>query len=124
MKFLNIHDPSSMPHDARVDFVYMPTYLATAFLMKSVLLYPSLMDDMTFLSSDLDFCAADVRSAIAGYMLGCTGRNFDGAGVFGLDECVKIFEDADAAEFLERYPNLCPDFGDLFRSASAAVKVK
>ena len=55
-------------------------------------------------------------------MLGCTGRNFDGAGVLLLKDCLKIFEDAGVVEFLEKYPEICPEFAELYREKKAFVQ--
>ena len=49
MFFLGFDEPEKMTSDARVDFFYRPTYIATAFMMKAVLLYPSLMNEATIL---------------------------------------------------------------------------
>lgn len=114
MKFIGLADPESMPSDARVDFFYRPTYIATAFMMKAVLLYPSLMNEATFLDSELDFTVETVKETLAACMLGCTGRGFDGAGVLCLADCLRIFQEAGADEFLEKYPHMCPEFTELF----------
>ena len=55
-------------------------------------------------------------------MLACTGRCFDGAGIMKLKDCVKLFHDAGADEFLEKYPDLCPEFTDLYRERKAFVE--
>lgn len=114
MRFVGLADPATMPADARVDFFYRPTYIATAFMMKAVLLYPSLMNEATFLDSELDFSVETVKETLAACMLACTGREFDGAGVLRMADCVRIFQDAGADEFLEKYPDLCPEFAELY----------
>lgn len=121
MRFLGLASPESMPSDARVDYFYRPTYLATAFMMKAVLLYPSLMDKAAFLDSDLDFTVDTVKETLAACMLGCTGRNFDGAGVLRLKDCLSIFENAGVVEFLEKHPEICPEFTELYRERRAFV---
>ena len=108
-----------MPSDARVDFFYRPTYIATAFLMRAVLSYPSLLNDEDFLDSDLDFSPSVVKNTLSALMLGCTGRGFEGAGVLRLSDCLKIFEDAGVVEFIEKYPDLCPEFNELYRERKA-----
>ena len=122
MSFLGLDEPEKMPSDARVDFFYRPTYIATAFMIKAVLLYPSLMNEATFLDSDLDFKADTVRSTLSACMLACTGRNFEGAGVLRLSECLKIFEDAGVIEFIEKYPDICPEFNLLFEERKAFLE--
>ena len=114
MSFLGLDDPNKMPSDARVDFFYRPTYIATAFMIKAVLLYPSLMNESIFLDSELDFSADIVRKTLSACMLGCTGRRFEGAGVLRLSDCLKIFDDAGVSEFIDKYPDLCPEFNSLY----------
>lgn len=121
MSFLGLADPETMPSDARVDFFYRPTYIATAIMMKAILLYPSLMNESIFMDSELDFTVDTVKTTISALMLGCTGRNFEGAGVMKLNDCIKLFVDAGAEDFLKKYPNLCPEFTSLFCEAKQFV---
>lgn len=121
MRFLGLAAPETMPADARVDYFYRPTYIATAFMMKAVLLYPSLMDEETFLDSELDFSPKHVKETLTACMLACTGRNFDGAGVLKMKDCIRIFEEASADELLERYPDLCPEFTELYKKMKLLV---
>ncbi len=114
MSFLGLDEPEKMPSDARVDFFYRPTYIATAFMIKAILLYPSLINEATFLDSELDFTVDIVKNTLASCMLACTGREFDGAGVFGLTDCITLFEEAGASEFITKYPDICPNFAKLF----------
>lgn len=122
MSFLGLDEPEKMPSDARVDFFYRPTYIATAFMMKAVLLYPSLMNEATFLDSDLDFTVDTVRNTLTSCMLACTGREFDGAGVFRLADCIALFEEAGASEFLNKYPDICPEFSSLYQDSKDLLK--
>ena len=122
MSFLGLDEPEKMPSDARVDFFYRPTYIATAFMMKAVLLYPSLMNEATFLDSDLDFTVATVRNTLASCMLACTGREFDGACVFRLADCIALFEEAGASKFLSKYPDICPEFSSLYQDSKDLLK--
>lgn len=121
MRFLGLADPASMPSDARVSYVYRPTYIATVFMMKAALLYPSLMSEADFLDSELDFTVSTVKETLAACMLACTSRGFDGAGVLRLKDCIKLFDDAGADEFLEKYPAICPEFTELYRERKAFV---
>lgn len=115
MRFLGLADPVSMPTDARVAYVYRPTYIATAFMIKAVLLFPSLMSEDDFLDSELDFTVSTVKDTLIACMRACTGRGFDGAGIMQLKDCVKLFYDAGVDEFLNKYPQLCPEFTELYR---------
>jgi len=121
MSFIGLAAPESMPSDARVDYFYRPTYIAAAFMIKAVLMYPSLMNEATFLDSELDFTVDTVKRTLTACLLGCTGRGFDGAGVLPLKACVKIFEDAGADEFVMKYPELCPEFTKLYQEKKAFV---
>lgn len=105
MKFWGLWKPDEMPADARVMYFYFPTYVATAFLMKAVLLYPELME------------SENLKETLADGMLGCTGRGFEGHGYdedFTAVDCMDIFMQSDAAVFLEKYPTLCSTFAELF----------
>lgn len=122
MKFLGLAEPEGMPSDARVDYLYRPTYIATAFIMKSILLYPSLLDEETFLDSDLDFSVELVKSTLSDLMFGCTGREFDGAGVFKMTDCFKLFEAAGISEFMTKYFNICPAFFEMYSEKKSLIE--
>lgn len=122
MRFFGMTAPETMPSDARVDYFYRPTYIATAFMMKAVLLYPSLMNEATFLDSELDFTVNTVRQTLAACMLACTGRGFDGAGVLRLKDCIQLFSEAGADAFLEKYPDLCSEFSELYQERKAFLE--
>lgn len=122
MRFFGLAAPEAMPSDARIDFFYRPTYIATAFMMRAVLMYPSLMNEVTFLDSELDFTVDTVKETLSACMLACTGRNFDGAGVLSVKDCINLFAEAGADEFLEQHPDLCPEFTKLYRERKAFVE--
>lgn len=122
MSFLGFDEPDKMPSDARVDYFYKPTYIATAFMMQAVLKYPSLMNEKEFLDSDLNFTVDTVKNTLSACLLACTARNFDGAGVFLLKDCIKLFENAGASEFIEKYPDICPEFNELYSEKKLFVE--
>lgn len=122
MRFLGMAAPETMPSDARVDYFYRPTYIATAYMIKAVLLYPSLMNEATFLDSELEFTVDTVKQTLAACLLGCTAREFDGAGVLPVKECIRIFDEAGADEFIEKYPEMCPEFAKLYKEKKAFVE--
>lgn len=122
MRFWGLADPATMPSGARVDFFYRPTYIATAFMMRAALDYPSLMNEATFLDSDLNFAVDTVKGLLAACMLACNVRGFDGAGVIRIIDCINIFKDAGADEFLKLYPDLCPEFTKLYQEKQAFVE--
>ena len=122
MSFLGLAEANEMPRDARVEFFYLPTYLATAFMIKSVLLYPSLFNELTFLDSELDFNVEIFKQTLKSCMLGCTGRDFDGAGVVKIADTIKLFEEAGANEFVDRYPDFCSEFTELYLKKYESIK--
>jgi len=122
MRFLGMAAPETMPSDARVDYFYRPTYIATAYMIKAVLLYPSLMNEATFLDSELEFTVDTVKQTLAACLLGCTAREFDGAGVLPMKECIRIFDEAGADEFIEKYPEMCPEFAKLYKEKKDFVE--
>ena len=121
MCFWGLDKPSAMPHDCRVAYFYMPTYYATAFLMKAVLLYPNLIDEKKECGGVCCVDPTELKDVLQKSMQGCTGRDFDGGGVISLAESVKIFVDAGAVEFLEKYPDICVDFKKMFDEKKAMV---
>ena len=121
MKFLGLGDPNKMPPDIRVYYFYEPTYIATAFIIKAILLYPSLLNATAFLDSDLDFTVETVNSTLTSLMLGCTGRNFEGAEGYKTSDCIKLFEAAGTSEFIEKYPNMCLEFNELYKAKKATL---
>ena len=116
MTFFHLDDPNKMPPDARVNFVYLPTYLAAAFMIKAVLLHPDLIDGDAFMETELDFSAIRVRDILRSTLLACTGRRFESGGVLRLKDCLQIFDQAGVEEFLEKYYNLCPQFSQLYKT--------
>ena len=108
MYFLGLDEPEKMPSDARVDFFYRPTYIATAIVMKAHMMLPGLLkaksDTMTF----------------HGMLLGSTGRGFKGHGfddLKGLIDTLSIFAEAGVAAFIRRYPDYCEEFTNLLNTS-------
>jgi len=106
MYFLGLDEPDKMPSDARVDFFYKPTYIGTAIIMKAVMKYPDLLKMY--------------ERVFHGLLLGCTGRGFKGHGfddLRGMIETLKIFTTADCEIFVEKYPEVCIEFTNLYKEA-------
>ena len=104
--FWGFTEPDDMESDARVDFLYMPTYIAAAFLVKSTLLYPEFLEEIP-----------NLRNILRGALLACTGRNFAGHGIKTLDgrlSAIRLFLNADIHFFIKKHPNICPHFTKLF----------
>ena len=105
MKFFGFWNPREMPSDCRVAYVYEPTYIATAILIKACLLYPEFLG--TVIPEE------EMRSC----MLACTGRNFHGSGpsdLKGAVETVGLFTGAGANLFLELHPGICEEFAHCY----------
>lgn len=113
MMFWKLDEPDKMPSDARVDFVFTPTYIAAAFIIKSVLNVPEIMDDDS------------VRSTLAATLLGSTARGFAGHGYennIGRVRAAKIFASAGTRQFIEKYPDLCPEFTELYKKTVEDIR--
>ena len=92
-----------IPSDARVDFCYMPTYICSSILMKACLTDSSSFGD-------------ERKSALSrGLKMSCA-RNLRGHGYEALKsqiEALNIFMKAGLNEFLDLYPDLCPEFSEM-----------
>lgn len=102
-----VYDPYRMPMDARVDFFYMPTYLAVSILANIMLYNPQ---EIAFIDKYED-------TLKRGLLASC-GRKFSGHGyesLKGLIDCMEIFVEAKIFLFVQRYPDLCPVFSKLIR---------
>lgn len=98
-----LFDTFKIPSDARVDFCYTPTYLCCAILMKA---YLSHSDSFTFKK----------KAALAEGLKISTARNLAGHGYEGLKgqiEALNIFMKGGLNEFLDLYPDLCPEFAGM-----------
>ena len=98
-----LFDSFNIPSDARVDFCYMPTYLATATLMKAYLTDPE------------SFTIKEISALSSGLKMS-TARNLRGHGYEGLKgqiEALNIFMKAGLNEFLDLHSDLCPEFSEM-----------
>lgn len=97
MLFLMYDAPASMPADARVEYVYKPTYLAAAILMTAMNRYDRIASNSTMQKTTHDVLDAAM------------GRNFVGAGYdeyVGLMDTLRIFAQGDTVAFLKKFPEL------------------
>lgn len=93
----------NIPSDARVDFCYMPTYLATASIMKA------------YLSDPKSFTENETLALSNGLKMS-TARNLRGHGYEGLKgqiEALNIFMKAGLNEFMDLHHGLCPEFSEM-----------
>jgi gamma-glutamylcyclotransferase (GGCT)/AIG2-like uncharacterized protein YtfP len=98
-----LFDSYDIPTDARVDFCWIPTYLCTAVLMKACL-------------TDHDSFTQKEKSALLeGLRISCA-RNLRGHGYDafkGQIEALNIFIKAGLREFIDLYPEICPEFTEM-----------
>lgn len=95
MLFLLFDKPASMPSDARVDFVYRPTYIATTIIMTAAVRYKAVWNIPEF------------ENKLSKMLSACLGRGFLGAGyddIIGLLETLRIFAFGDTIKFVNKYP--------------------
>lgn len=93
-------DTYKIESDARVDFCHMPTYLATAIIMKAFL-------------ADRDLLERREESILAPALERCCARELSGHGyedLSGQIEAMRVFLRAGVQAFVHRYPKLCPKF--------------
>lgn len=116
MAFWGFDEPNHMPSDCRVIYFYIPTYYLTAAFLTLVVQYSDLLTQNSALIEPLQKA-----------LLGCTGRNFTGHGFESFDgflTAMNIFAAAPVATFLERCPDLCPEFTALWRESDAELRDK
>lgn len=101
MLFLKYDEPNTMPADARVDFVYRPTYLAATIMMTAYCRYDAVRTDKVFVDT--------LRKVLNATL----GRGFAGAGyesTEGLLDTLYIFAEGSAVHFIEVYPEINEHF--------------
>ena len=96
-------DSFHIPSDARVDFCHMPTYICCAILMKA------------FMTDCSPFSSREKSALQKGLKISCS-RNLTGHGYDGLSgqiEALKIFMKGGIREFMDLYPDFCPEFSEM-----------
>lgn len=124
MYFMGLDEPSRMPSDARVDFFYMPTYIAAAIVIRVIMLHPELMEGKN-VSWKEEECAKHIKEVFPGLLLGCTGRGFMGHGFDGLQgmiEAMRVFVEAGTQDFVKRYPQMCGKFSEVFEGCLKVIE--
>lgn len=94
-----------IPSDARVDFVFMPTYIITAILARTYLDYPEIANSIPRYKGAL----------IAGFNF-CSLRGLQGHGYEGEDgrvEALKILNMGHVPELLEKNPAWCNELAQI-----------
>lgn len=119
MLFLCFDLPENLPGDARVDYLYSPTYLAAAIAMGILNRFPEIADG-EYLSGSGSMATDTAMRILSGVMLACTQRGFSGHGydaMSGKLDALEIFIKADALRFIAKHPALCPEFNRCFLRA-------
>ncbi|MDR1533744.1 MAG: gamma-glutamylcyclotransferase [Planctomycetota bacterium] len=111
MRFWGLAEPETLPADARVDFFHTPTYLAAAFLARSVWQFPELLEEIPGLEDTL-----------RGALLACQSRKFQGHGYDGASPAMELFLGAGVHKFVESHPGFCPSFTKLFRETLNRIR--
>lgn len=115
MLFLMYDEPSSMPADARVEFVYKPTYIAATIMMTAMNRYDSIAKNDVF------------RKTVSAVLEATLGRSFWGSGYdeyTGFMEALNIFAAGDTLEFIEKYPEVNERFVSEFKKALGFLENK
>lgn len=104
--FLGIILDGNVPGEERVLFWYTPTYIAAAFMMRYMSMYPDVAENINGYKETL-------RKALKA----STGRGFNGKGYDGIKgslEAVDIFKMGGVVSFIEKHPDFCPVFTQVF----------
>ncbi len=107
MFFYVVEDPHDMPADARVDFLYRPTYLAAAILISMEVSRPGLLSD-------------PYAESFQGLLRACTGRNLMGHGYEaenGLVDSLGILLRSPLKAFLAQHSADHPEFAECVANA-------
>jgi len=117
MMFWGLEKPENMPSDARVDFLYRPTYVTVCFLARVRTLWP---DEALKIPS--------FSKALYDGMFASTGRAFKGHGIEWLDglfDTLSLFGKAGIPDFVRAFPqDCCPEFVDMLHEAVAFLSAE
>ena len=103
MHFLMYDYPNTMPSDARVRYVYKPTYIITSILMTLAYRHEEVREIEGF------------DNILRSLMTSCIGRKFQGSSYDQYDgflEAMRIFAQGDVILFVDRYPEFNEKFTD------------
>ncbi len=109
-----IPNDDNMPTDARVEFIFLPTYLVTAILSRVMIDYPEIASTIP-----------NYTVALQKGMLFCTYRNLYGHGYEadeGAAEALTILSMGKVPLLLERDNNLCPELLDAIQDVTEMMQ--
>ena len=106
-------DIKHMPSDARVEFIYMPTYTLAAYLIHCKMVLKELFTN-----------DEELETGFKGILLASAGRNMTGHGyeeLDGLVDALEIFLTAPLKAFLAEHGKEYPEFAKCVKSAIEAL---
>ena len=107
-------DSYKIPGDAVVEFIYMPTYISTAILMKAYM-------------TDCESFTLKEKSALSNGLKMSSTKNLYGHGYDGIKEQIEalnIFMKAGLKEFIDLHSDLCPEFTEMIEKIISSYKDK
>jgi len=107
-------DIKHMPSDARVEFIYMPTYTLAAYLIHCKMVLKELFTN-----------DEELETGFKGILLASTGRNMTGHGyeeLDGLVDALEIFLTAPLKAFLAEHGKEYPEFTECAKSAVKTLR--
>lgn len=113
ISYFSLVDPSEALSDAREKYVYVPTRLACAIVMRAVLDHKELLEDRA------------VGESLYFGLNGCVGNHFFGQGFDreeGFFDTMEIFSQADILCFIARYPTFNEKFANEIDEAMRYLK--
>jgi gamma-glutamylcyclotransferase (GGCT)/AIG2-like uncharacterized protein YtfP len=116
LAFWGYFEPDDMPHDAMLDYIYTPTYLAVSILANVFMRLPS---RAIKIDGFIGILTKGLNAA--------TGRDFEGSGyesVSGLLDTLEIFADGRMVDFIDAYPDFSPSFTRLLKESEAFISEK
>lgn len=101
----NLLDSYRIESDCRVEYCYEPTYICSALLIKALLKDKEVFTgkEEIILSRALHMCCAR----------GLNGHGYDS--IQGQIKAIHYFMNCNIKEFLNEYPEICPEFTDMFK---------
>ena len=102
-------DIKHMPSDARVEFIYLPTYTLAAYLIHCKMILKDLFPN-----------DPELEQGFKGILLACTARDMTGHGyeeLDGLVDALEIFLTAPIKAFLAKHGKQYPEFAKCLKNA-------
>lgn len=98
--------PGTMPSDARTEFVYEPTYIATNILITAYCRYESIRKNEELVNDFIKVLGASLGRGMVGH-----GYDADE----GFVNTMRIFAKGDMMQFINKYPDVNRNFSDFIK---------